>query len=143
MFPQHCGLPVNLMFVRLRVSATNLHHIAAATEAWTAMKIPVVLTFMAYYTEAPVVPENVEQAAGEPCYAWKVRHVNSYYCPTPAFCAYVLRQMKAIGGRLAVMCGNLDSAKCADCRNCEAYYWQTMKHMQEVARATEIEPCNP
>ena len=137
--PPDCQAPNNLMYVRLRVSATNLAHIADAVRAWTVHQVPVVLTFMAYYTKTPVVPEKVERAVGSPCYAWKVRHINSYHCPTPAFCGCVMRQMKAIGNRLVVMCGNLDSAKCADCRNCETYYWQTMKHMQEAAREESTE----
>ena len=50
-------VPRNLMFVRLRVSGTNLGHIDDAVRWWTQGGVPVVLTFMAYYTERPKVDE--------------------------------------------------------------------------------------
>ena len=50
----HAPAP-NLMFVRLRTSATNLRLVDRAVAAWTAAKVPVVITFMAYYDHEPVV----------------------------------------------------------------------------------------
>ena len=49
----------NLMFVRLRTSATNLRLVDRAVAAWTAAKVPVVITFMAYYDHEPVSPEDL------------------------------------------------------------------------------------
>lgn len=117
----HVPLPDNLMFVRLRVSATNLMPI----EHWLRYhkQTPVVLTFMAYYDGNPPDKEN---------YTWKKRHINSYWCPTPDFMRKTLAAMKVIGGRLVTMCGTLDSPWCRDCRNCETYYWQTIKHMNNT-----------
>jgi hypothetical protein len=112
-----------LMFVRLRVSSTNLHLIDAAVEIWTSKGIPVVLTFMAYYSEKP--PTEVY-------YEWRKRHVNSYWCPTKRFIYYVLEREKKIGGRLVTICGTLNSNKCADCGNCANYYYITKKHMDET-----------
>lgn len=115
--------PANLMFVRLRVSTTNLRYIDQAVLWYAERNVPVVLTFMAYYDYEP---ENKEK------YIWKQRHINSYWCATDEFMREVLKREKAIGGRLVVMCGNIDSYKCKDCRNCEIYYWQTIKHLQEM-----------
>jgi hypothetical protein len=117
----------NLMFVRLRVSPTNLALIASATAAWTEAQVPVVLTFMAYYTEEPKAPVIEILAAGK-CYEWKVRHINSSWCPTPTFIQYVLRQHR--DNRLVSYCGSLAGSYCRLCRNCETYYIQTVKRLR-------------
>jgi hypothetical protein len=118
-------VPDNLMYVRLRTSASNLGLVAKAVRAWTACGVPVVLTFMAYYSQDP---PNVEEY-----YVWKKRHLNSYWCATPEFMECVTNVMKSMGGRLVTMCGTAESNFCKDCGNCEHYYWLTMKHMRESA----------
>lgn len=115
-------IPNNLMYVRLRVSSTNLDLIDIDIQYYLYHHIPIVLTFMAYYEEPPD-KEN---------YIWKKRHINSYWCATREFMAGALKREKEIGGRLVTMCGTLDSNWCRDCRNCETYYWQTMKHLREL-----------
>lgn len=117
----------NLMFVRLRVSSTNLNLIDCAVKYWSLEPIPVVLTFMAYYTDPPTKKE----------YEWKVRHINSYWCPTRDFMAYVLEREQDIGGRGVTMCGTLESNFCKDCRNCETYYWQSLRYMSEIGEREE------
>ena len=101
----------NLMFVRLRVSDTNQIHIDEAVNYWTKQHVPVVLTFMAYYTRDP-----------GPNYEYRVRHVNSYYCPTDDFIKSVMRRYP---DRLVSRC----MTWCKDCRNCETHYIQTMKRL--------------
>jgi len=114
----------NLMFVRLRVSPTNLHLVESAVRTWAGVySIPIVLTFMAYYDKKP--PGEFENL-----YVWKTRHINEYWCPTPKFMAQVLGQMRSIS-RLVTMCGTLESNYCRDCRNCETYYWQTHRRLNE------------
>ncbi len=115
-------LPDNIMFIRLRVSATNLMHIMQAVSHFTSLQVPVVLTFMAYYTQKPD-PEY---------YIWQTRTINSYWCPKPSFVHRTIQRAKMNGGRLVTICGTLYNGKCKDCRNCETYYWQTLKHMKEV-----------
>ena len=122
----HPTAPNNLMFVRLRVSATNLPLIDKAVEGWTALQVPVVLTFMAYYDKCPQVDEEVVGLPEEECYEWKVRYVNSYHCPTPTFIRQVTQRY--VGNRLVTTCGGY----CRDCHNCETYYWQTLKRLQET-----------
>ena len=117
-------IPNNLMFVRLRVSSTNLWHIGNAVRTYASFyQVPVVLTFMAYYNEEPIDKKN---------YEWQVRHINSYWCPKKKFMKEVLQEMKRYGKRLVTMCGTLESRYCKDCRNCERYYWQTVKHIKET-----------
>lgn len=124
------GIPKNLMFVRLRVSGTNLKHVDNAARWFTAGGVPVVLTFMAYYDQEPQVSEEVRQEIGGPdqCYQWRVRHINSYWCPTNLFIRYVLNYYER--NRLVSYCGSLEGPYCRLCRNCETYYIQTMKRMR-------------
>lgn len=117
------SIPRNLMFVRLRVSCTNLAVIDGAVKQWTEYHVPVVLTFMAYYDYEPKVPDNL----GFKCYEWRVRHINSYWCPTKEFMRWVMSRYQ--NNRLVSMCSSIDSAYCRDCRNCEIYYLQTMKRL--------------
>jgi hypothetical protein len=136
----------NLMFVRLRVSLTNRELIQKGVLEWAVLrKIPVVLTFMAYYDQLPpgcyesnagdrpvAVPESGQQENPRPAYVWKKRTHNSYWCPTSEFKAGVLSRMRASGGTLVSMCGTSTSNRCRDCRNCETYYVQTMKRLGEI-----------
>lgn len=123
-------VPDNLMFVRLRVSGTNLGHIDDAVRWWTQRGVPVVLTFMAYYDREPEVADEVLRDIGGPdqCYQWRVRHINSYWCPTAVFVSYVMRRYADL--RLLSMCGSHDTPYCRACRNCESYYWQALKRLR-------------
>jgi len=128
----------NLMFVRIRVSASNLFHVDAAIMEWTSKGIPVVLTFMAYYEYEPFVPGTVKYGVGGDCYEWRIRTLNSYWCATPAFIKHVLEREKDNASfeedkelsRLVTICGGKEVQKCAKCKNCETYYWQTIKRMK-------------
>jgi len=125
-FPFISDLPSNLMFIRLRVSSTNLYYVEEAIKYYSLFKkIPVVLTFMAYYSEEP---KNIEN------YEWQVRHTNSYWCPKKEFIKKIINRMKTIGGRLVTICGTLDSRYCEDCGNCKTYYYQTIKHINETLK---------
>ena len=116
------------MFVRLRVSSTNFDWVRDGVDWYTSYQVPVVLTFMAYYDAEPQVPADVLQAVGGPCYEWRVRHINSYWCPTPAFIRWVMDQYG--DNRLVSYCGSLEGSYCRLCRNCETYYVQTIKRMK-------------
>jgi len=126
--PHKIKPPSNLMFVRLRVSSTNLELIREQIANWSKWNVPVVLTFMAYYDAEPQVPAEVVEAVGGPCYEWRVRHINSYWCPTPAFIRWVMAQYH--DNRLVSYCGSLEGSYCRLCRNCETYYIQTIKRMK-------------
>ncbi len=132
--PVHRAAPVdNLMFVRLRTSATNLFFIDEAVKYYTDLQVPVVITFMAYYTERPEIGWEVcefghTDLAADQCYEWKVRHINSYWCATAAFMRAVMDRYA--NNRLVAMCGSIKSGYCRDCRNCETYYLQTQKRLR-------------
>ena len=120
-------IPRNLMFVRLRVSSTNLQLVYDAARWYSHGNVPVVLTFMSYYDAEPMVPEAIERFVGK-CYEWRVRHINSYYCPTKPFIRYVMSNFRE--NRLVSMCGSVDVGYCKACRNCETYYLQTAKRLK-------------
>jgi hypothetical protein len=134
-----------LMFVRLRVSPTNWGLIEHAVACWTAKDVPVVLTFMAYYSKDPPgcspvwitdgdKPDAFQWTNGDvfmTAYTWRQRTINSYWCPTREYIRQCIQHMKKFGGRLVTICGTYDGAKCKDCMNCANYYWITKKHMVE------------
>lgn len=103
--------PSNVMGVRLRVSKTNLDHVARAVGWITAQDVPVVLTFMSYYTTKPDLNY----------YDWKIRHDNEYYVPKKAFIDLVLARY--VQNRLVHACKDY----CKDCRLCETLYrlWES------------------
>jgi len=118
----------NLMFIRLRVSATNLGWIKNAVKEWTGClgNVPVVLTFMAYYDHEPTITPDIPI---NPCYEWRVRHLNSYWCPTKEFMRCVMDIFK--DNRLVSLCGSIqDGPWCKGCRNCETYYLQAKKRLK-------------
>jgi hypothetical protein len=110
----------NIMAIRLRVSSTNLSLIDPAVKEWTKVGIPVVLTFMAYYSQEPAAKEK---------YDWKVRHINSYWCPKESFMVDVLKREKEIGGDLVYACG-LETGYCKNCHNCSNLYYKKMSDRQ-------------
>jgi hypothetical protein len=114
-----CIPPVNLMFVRLRVSVTNLTHVRDAIVHYTSRGVPVVLTYMAYYSDVPKYTQF---------YEWRERHINSYWCPKEEWKLQILKSMK---DRLVSNCDYL----CKDCMSCESYYWQTLKRMRAYDRS--------
>jgi hypothetical protein len=116
----------NLMFVRLRTSSTNIDLVKRAADMWCAAGVPVVLTFMSYYDHEPEVPSWVRAAVGK-CYEWKVRHINSYHCPTKGFVRWVMDQFH---NPLVSMCGSYDIGYCKACLNCETRYIQTAKRLR-------------
>lgn len=125
--------PNNLMSVRLRVSGTNLYWIDMAVDHYTGWKVPVVITMMAYYDQEPDIAASARLDKSG-CnttaqrYEWKVRHINSYWCPTPAFMRAVMNRYA--NNRLVTLCGGFNSYFCRDCRNCETYYFQTQKRLR-------------
>jgi hypothetical protein len=128
-FPFDTKISNNLMFVRLRVSPTNLDFIDMAVKEWTKVGVPVILTFMAYYTIDPRCFKWEIPLDKNKCYEWKIRTLNPYYCATPLFMDYVLQREKEIGKELVTMCGTLKSNKCRDCGNCKKYYQLTIERM--------------
>lgn len=112
----------NVMFVRLRVSSTNLLHIFYAAVRWSRIGIPVVLTFMRYY-ENPPDTEN---------YEYRKSIKNDYWCPKKSFIEAVMRIASLLmTDGIITMCGTLSSGFCRDCLNCQRFYYQAAKRMDD------------
>lgn len=122
-----------LMFVRARVSPSNIDEVLNSILGWCrGVHVPMVLTFMDYYDCQPPPPDGRWLDlwnAGVPTHVWKKRHVNEYWCPSSEFQQAALEYLRMTP--LVTMCGTPTSNLCADCRNCETYYWQAMKRMLE------------
>jgi len=83
---------------------------------------------MAYYDHEPIVPAELLATVDGPCYQWRVRHINSYWCPTKAFMRWVMARYRQ--NSLVSMCSSIDSAYCLDCLNCQTYFIQTVKRLR-------------
>jgi len=109
----------NLMFVRVRTSVFNLDEVDLAVEHYLQNhSIPVVLTFMRYYSDE-AIPEQYKNN-----FVFKKHVLNSYWCHTIEAHLRVLKRYKGTGVR---MCGTPISSYCVDCRNCELLYWEYFK----------------
>ena len=111
--------PVNLMFVRVRTNAWNMSVVDKAVRHYTEKKVPVVLTYMAYYTETVKTPEF---------YEWKKRTTNSYW---------VLKDVGResiedlyIDNSLVYSCGYKGTHACSRCGNCLREFFTTMERMK-------------
>ena len=110
-----------IMFIRLRVSSTNLLHIFNAAFKWSWVNIPVVLTFMRYYDPPPDAVN----------YEYRKSIKNNYWCPKKSFVQNVMRVVEALSINAKItMCGTIESGYCRDCLNCERFYYQAMERQQ-------------
>jgi len=138
-------VPPNLMFVRIRTSASNLGDVHRLVTEWGLVDVPIVITFMAYYDDNVVNyvirhrhPFFVGLQPSTDLYEYETRHINDYWCPTREM---KIRTMKSLGierNRLLTMCGTYDSNYCKDCHNCESYYWITRRRLDAIAAIADI-----
>ena len=116
-------VPANIMFVRILVSACNIRDVNHLTSYWTGLQVPVVFTFMRFKTIQ-------NSAVAKAHYEWKKFITHKWFCPKREFMADTMSLYK--GSKLVSMCGTLDSHYCRDCKNCETYYYQTVKRMSLI-----------
>jgi hypothetical protein len=114
----------NLMFIRLRVSSSNLKLVFKAIQQWNRFGIVVVLTFMRYYDRPPDT-EN---------YEIRTHILNKSWIPTRSFVVDRLMHLGAYDNPLVSMCGTIDSSYCRDCQNCVHYYWLAKRRMIEYKK---------
>lgn len=118
-----CKSFINLMFVRLRTSSTNLPIVAQAAKQWGDAGVPVLLTFMRYYDEHVFAKQDKKQ------YVQRTHIKNSYWCPTASFMQYALKFVREFNSKIE-MCGTFVSNFCKDCLNCEKYYYLAKKRLK-------------
>lgn len=111
----------NLMFVRARVNTWNLSFIDQIVAYYSKRRVPVVLTFMAYY-ETPI-PETHKAF-----YSHRKRTLNSYWVINPKLWDFVVDRYK--DNQYVRTCGSDANAfACTECRNCEKLYIKKIREM--------------
>lgn len=126
-------VPENLMYVRVRTNTWNLDEVVdPAVKHYVNRSIPVILTFMAYYSKDSV-PE-----AHRDDYIWRGRTLNAYWAITT--CAWERIMDRYLrGGRskeqrsLVYSCGKIEGelgiTKCVRCGNCLREFFATTERM--------------
>ena len=115
-------IPDNLMFVRIRSNMWNVEKvIAPAVAFYTSKNVPVVLTFMAYYTDA--VPEVYRE-----CYEWKKRTLNSYWVLKREYVDKIMTMFK--DNPFVYSCGVKGRYECKFCGNCIREYYNTKERIR-------------
>ena len=121
------SIPVNLMYVRIRTNTWNLEMVDEAIEYYTERKVPVILTFMAYYRES--IPEGHKDN-----YVFRKRTLNSYWAITTDAWEKVMDKYKY--NTWVYSCGKIEgekgNSKCTRCGNCIREFYNTMDRCQTL-----------
>ncbi len=113
-----------IMFVRLRVSSTNIEHVRMATGVMLSYSdLNIVWTMMKYYSKDALPKLN------RGYYELKKVLKHDRYTPTRKFKEDIQILINKFDSRRLALCGTIFSELCKDCRNCETYYYQTKKRM--------------
>jgi hypothetical protein len=103
-----------LMTVRVRVNTWNLPLVRQVIDWYLPRKIPVRLTYMAYYQESVREPDN---------YEWRKRTLNSYWCIQPEVRARIEREL-GYDDEMIHACTKAGGEGCRDCGKCLKIYEQ-------------------
>lgn len=118
-------LPVQLMYVRVRVNTWNLENVVdKVVEHYTAREIPVVLTFMAYYNLK--IPEKHKKN-----YIFRKRTLNYYWAITTAAWEEVMNRYRY--NIFVYSCGKIEGelgdTRCSRCGTCLREFFQTRERL--------------
>jgi hypothetical protein len=117
-------IPKNLMFVRVRVNAWNLELVDRVAEHYSRCEVPVILTFMRYYTE--VLPKEHEIY-----YTFRKNIINSYWKITKDGWNMIMARYQY--NHLVHSCGiegEKGTSACRHCGNCIREYFATMERLR-------------
>jgi hypothetical protein len=116
-------IPENLMFVRFRANVWNRALGLEAVKYYTKIPIPIIFTFVAYYTEK--VPKDYKDY-----YTYKKRTLNSYWAIKSEAWNMIMSRYK--DNAYVYTCGkNANTFACHRCGNCLREYFATMEYMKE------------
>lgn len=115
------SIPKNLMFVRFRTNLWNIEILSNAINFYTIKQIPIILTFMAYYTQA--ISEQYKED-----YIWKQRVTNSYWCLKQEKIDEIMNLFK--DNPYVYSCGIKGQYACKFCGNCIREYYNTKERLQ-------------
>lgn len=120
-------IPKNLMFVRFRTNTWNITQLIEAVEYYTSRKVPIVLTFMAYFDTADKIPENHRMN-----YMFRKRTLNSYWAITTEAWRGIMSIFQDYS--YVYSCGKIEgekgTTKCERCGNCIREYFVTKERMR-------------
>ena len=120
-------LPINLMFVRVRVNTWNLDLVDRAVKYYTEREIPVVLTFMRYYDTAEGMPKVHKNTF----YVFKKKVLNDYWVLNDDGWSTIMRSYR--DNKLVYSCGRegADNGwfECSRCGHCLREYYNTKRRM--------------
>ena len=115
-------VPNNLMFVRIRVNMWNIDNVVIpAVKYYTEQGVPVVFTYMAYYTTT--VPEEHQGS-----YTYKKRTTNSYWVLNREEQKRIMDLFD--DNPLVHECGYKGTHSCKHCGNCLREYFATKERME-------------
>ncbi len=117
----------NLMFVRIRTCIWNLGTVVApAVKYYSSREIPIVLTFMAYFTDQ--IPTTYKSN-----YIFRQRTLNSYWAITTDAWRAVMKQFE--NNIWVYSCGKIEgekgNTKCNRCGNCIREYYNAMERLRK------------
>lgn len=120
--------PENLMFVRFRANMWNIPLMDECVEYYSKREVPIVLTFMAYFNSAEVIPEKFAWA-----YKFRKRTLNSYWAITTDAWEAVMQPYKR--NKWVYSCGKIEGehgdTHCRFCGNCLREYFATVTRMTQ------------
>lgn len=118
-------IPGNLMFVRFRINTWNWLLARDAIDYYSKKEIPIVLTFMAYFSKS-IHPDHSQN------YVFRKRTLNSYYAITTKAWEWVMHKFRY--NKWVYSCGKIEGEKgttvCRHCGNCLREYFATMARMR-------------
>jgi len=119
--PKYVKTTPNLMAVRLLTNSWDIEEQKDLALFYANSGVPVLVTFMRYWTRKPDKPED---------YEWNKHIENAYWIPKTETKLRIMdglyHHLNSLCSRPFVlkMCGTLWSDKCMACRNCEYLYWR-------------------
>ncbi|MFW6173875.1 MAG: hypothetical protein ACOC5T_09035 [Elusimicrobiota bacterium] len=134
--------PLNLMFVRVRTNSWNLELVDCVVNHYVYKKVPIVLTFMAYFTQE--IPEKEKTN-----YVFRKRTTNKYYAITTRAWKKIMERYldNQEYNKWVYSCGKIEGEQgvtgCKHCGTCLREYYSTglrEESAPEFIRGGESEP---
>jgi hypothetical protein len=122
------GKNLSLMFVRFRTNTWNLSLAKECVKYYSEREIPIILTFMAYFTELEAIPEDHLKN-----YVYRKRTSNEYYAITTEAWRNVMKNFE--DNKWVHSCGKIEGEKgdtrCRFCGNCLREYFSAKERMTQ------------
>lgn len=118
-------IPPNMMFARVRTNMWNIDSVVRPAVKYYAEErdVPVVLTFMAYYTKS--IRDGYQHA-----YEWRTRTINPYWVIKRSHVDEI--ESMFYGFQNVYLCGRHGSSTCAACGNCLREYYRAKEKMRKM-----------